>query len=228
MKENNSEWLNDTLPDKIQKNDNKNIVKDFEEKDIKTNKNDTDTINGKEKESEKVNTQTLYDLVKKIKIEETSIEDKYLDGYIGPNCNKFSYKIFSIPGLIFGPLYIFYRKMYLLGIITLFFQVLLIAFINPYISLIINFLIFIFFNSFYVSYAKRKIEKIKHLTGSKDFANIINICCEKGGVNKKAFLFAFLLQIVILILVILYFPSNSYLKKFKNLIYPETIIIKNI
>ena len=88
------------------------------------------------------------------------VYEKYLNEFIGPNYEKFSYKIFSLPGFLFTSIYMFYRKLYWLGLITLIIQLILIIYVNPYLTIAINIITFLFFNSIYVSYAKRKIEKI--------------------------------------------------------------------
>ena len=74
----------------------------------------------------------------------------------------------------------------------------------------------IFYNTIYISLANKKIEKLKHTSGSKDEANIINVCSEKGGVNKKAALFCIVLQIAIVLCAVFVFPDNKYVSKTTN------------
>lgn len=232
MNESNSDWLNETLPENknidINNNTNENnseikednIVNNNSsniENDIQTNNVEKENItleNNHEKPS--IANKTLGDMAGNIKEEELSDDEKFLIEFIGPNAEKFSYKIISLPGFIFTSLYMLYRKMYLLGFITLLIQLALIIFVNPYISLIINILTLIFFNSLYISHAKRKIEKIKLLSGSKDSGYIANLCADKGGVNKGIVLLAILLEIGIFVVAILFLPVNKNLESIKE------------
>ena len=241
MNESNSDWLNETLPENknidINNNTNENNSEIKEdnivdnnssniEKDIQINNVEKENItleNNDEKPS--IANKTLGDMAGNIKEEELSDDEKFLIEFIGPNAEKFSYKIISLPGFIFTSLYILYRKMYLLGFITLLIQLALIIFVNPYISLIINILTLIFFNSLYISHAKRKIEKIKLLSGSKDSGYMANLCADKGGVNKGIVLFALLIEVVIFVASILFLPVNKNLESVKELMneYAEEI-----
>ena len=241
MNESNSDWLNETLPENknidINNNTNENNSEIKEdnivdnnggniEKDIQINNVEKENItleNNDEKTS--IANKTLGDMAGNIKEEELSDDEKFLIEFIGPNAEKFSYKIISLPGFIFTSLYMLYRKMYLLGFITLLIQLALIIFVNPYISLIINILTLIFFNSLYLSHAKRKIEKIKLLSGSKDSGYMANLCADKGGVNKGIVLFALLIEVVIFVASILFLPVNKNLESVKELMneYAEEI-----
>lgn len=233
MNESNSDWLNDTLAenknidindDNINENNSEikedNIVDNNSsniEKDIQINNVEKENItleNNEEKPS--IANKTLGDMAKNIKEEELSDDEKFLIEFIGPNAKKFSYKIISLPGFIFTSLYMLYRKMYLLGFITLLIQLALIIFVNPYVSIIINILTLIFFNSLYISHAKRKIEKIKLLSGSKDSGYMANLCADKGGVNKGIVLFALLIEVVIFVASILFLPVNKNLESIKE------------
>ena len=217
MKESNSDWLNDTV------NEEKNITNieqdnKIDSKEENTNntineeENNTNNLINEEKNNQKkdLSTQTLGSMVDKIEEEELSEEEKYLNEYFGPNAEKFSYKIFCFPGLLFSSLYIFYRKMYLLGFISLVIQLTLALFVNPYVALTMNILIFLFFNSLYTSHAKRKIDKIIHSSGSKESGYIMNLCAEKGGVNKGIVILIFVLEIAIVILSIMFLPVNKF------------------
>lgn len=249
MNESNSDWLNDTLPDETTNiNDNSSTKQDsidnsesnhnVSENNVVANENITDTntnqTNNIEKESINLeNTdskptilnKTLNEAVGKIEEEELSDDEKYLNEFIGPNAEKFSYKILSFPGFLFTSLYMLYRKMYLLGFITLIIELALILFVNPYISIIINILTLLFFNSLYISHAKRKIEKIKLLSGSKESGYITNLCSEKGGVNKGIVLLAFILEIGIILASILFLPVSKDFETVKESIneYAEEV-----
>lgn len=242
MNNSNSDWLNDTLPENINDNvnntlegnvnnnestiteDNNNIIAENNvdnSSNIQIENNDINE-NSIEKENIKKEIPTLGGLVDKINEEEQTDDEKYLIEYIGPNADKFTYKIISIPGFFFSSLYMLYRKLYLLGFITLLIQFSIIIFVNPFVALVINVLVGLFFNSIYISHYKRKIERIRNLSGSKEFANIINLCSQKGGVNKGAAFFGFILEIAIFVFAIYQFPDNKYFSPLSNLLN-ETI-----
>ena len=235
MNGNNSDWLNDTLPENSNNNNNnneniENSNNNSEEvngsnssnETIENNENDNiqpSSIDVKEISEEKKEIPTLNGMANKVKEEELSEDEKYLLEFIGPNAEKLIYKVFSVPGFIFTSLYMFYRKTYLVGFITLLIQFALMFFIHPLVGLIINVIVGIFFNTFYLSHCNRKIESIKNKTASKDFNNVINLCAEKGGVNKGLPLFGFIL-IIALVFVCTYFvfPEQKNSKTISNFI----------
>ena len=226
MKESNSDWLDETVSGNVNNSNNdinsdinktnniNNINSTNNSENMSNNLNQTNEIQSKE-EKRDLSTQTFSGMVDKVEEEELSEEEKCLNEFIGPNAEKFSYKIISFPGLIFSSLYILYRKMYLLGIISFAAQLAILLFINPYLSLIVNALICIFFNSIYISHAKRKIEKITHSSASKESGYVMNVCAEKGGINKGIVILFFILECAIIVLSILFLPVNKYLSDFK-------------
>ena len=132
MDGNNSDWLNDTLPENTMDNNEKEINSSNVDESIKednVNETTNSTIVIEEKVDEKKEIPTLGGMANKVEEEEElSDEEKYLLEYIGPNAEKLTYKVFSVPGFIFTSLYMFYRKTYLVGFITLLIQFLLIFF----------------------------------------------------------------------------------------------------
>ena len=224
MNGNNSDWLNDTVPE----NSNNNIDNTNDSISINEDSNvEMEEITKKPKEIP-----TLGGLANKVEAkeeQELSEDEKYLLEYMGPNAEKLTYVVFSFPGFIFTSLYMFYRKTYLIGFITLLIQFALMFFVHPFVSLIVNVIIGIFFNTYYLSHCNRKIEKIKNKTASKDFNNIINLCGEKGGVNKTLPAFCFVL-IILLVLVFSYFfiPENKYSKTITKFIDNNIVNVTDI
>ncbi len=240
MDGNNSDWLNDTVPGNTDanvenannSNDSNETIESNENTNVESNENtnvNTSSIEIKEVPEEPKEIPTLSGMANKVKEEELSDDEKYLLEYIGPNAEKLTYKIFSMPGFIFTSLYMFYRKTYLVGLITLLIQFSLMFFVHPLVGLIVNVIVGIFYNTFYLSHCKRKIEKIINKTGSKDFNNVINLCGEKGGVNKTLPVFGFVL-IFVLVLGFSYFlmPENKYSKSITEFIDNNIINVSDM
>lgn len=241
MDGNNSDWLNDTVPGNTDanventnnSNDSNETIESNVDTNVESNENtnvNTSSIEIKEVPEEPKEIPTLSGMANKVEEEkELSDDEKYLLEYIGPNAEKLTYKVFSVPGFIFTSLYMFYRKTYLVGLITLLIQFSLMFFVHPLVGLIVNVIVGIFYNTFYLSHCNRKIEKIKNKTASKDFNNIINLCGEKGGINKTLPVFGFVL-IIVLVLGFSYFliPENKYSKIITEFIDNNIINVTDI
>ena len=221
MDGNNSDWLNDTVPGNtdtnVENTNNSNDSNETIESNVDTNVEsnekssvNTSSIEIKEATETPKEIPTLSGMANKVEEEELSDDEKYLLEYIGPNAEKLTYKVFSFPGFVFTSLYMFYRKTYLAGFITLLIQFSLMFFIHPFVGLIVNVIVGIFYNTFYLYHCNRKIDKVINKTASKDFNNVINLCGEKGGINKTLPLFGFILIIVLIFLCSYFvFPENK-------------------
>ena len=141
-------------------------------------------------------------------------KDGELKIFIGNNYDKFISQSFNIWGFLFSSIYIFYRKMYLYGIITLLIQFgLLFLFHNIFLVLIINLLIGAFINKIYLSYAMKKATKIKE--NSKDIHKdeIHKVIEKKGGTSFISVLIVcILISIIFFILIYVFKFNNNFLK----------------
>jgi membrane protein len=111
-----------------------------------------------------------------------SLDEKLLNIYIGNNYEKIIKEKFSIPALFLQYFYVFYRKVYILGII----YTILIT-ITPsslvYIWIIVGIFLGVFFNKLYISYAKNRINKIKEENKNLSENELLNLCKQKGGTS---------------------------------------------
>lgn len=111
-----------------------------------------------------------------------SLDEKLLIIYIGNNYEKIIKEKFSIPALFLQYFYVFYRKVYIPGII----YTILIT-ITPsnlvYIWIIVGIFLGIFFNKLYISYAKNRINKIKEENKNLSENELLNLCKQKGGTS---------------------------------------------
>ncbi len=127
-------------------------------------------------------------------------EDKYVKAYIGQNYNQIKKMKFSLPGLIFGPLYLLYRKVWGYAIAILIISLAATALLSESTAEIVNLLINIFiackFKEIYIKQAEEKTEHIQQQNLDKTTQELLNICKKKGGVSFKG-----LITIAVLFLV---------------------------
>lgn len=147
--------------------------------------------------TEETNTNKEKEMEKKLK---PSHEDQYqysikysygndedlIKAYIGNNYEKFKKNKFSLPTFFFGPLYFFYRKLYLLGLIWII--AISIFWLNPIFLIIITVALSTTFSTIYLAEVKRRIKKIKLENKNLGDSTLLEICSKKGGVNRLVFL----------------------------------------
>ena len=104
--------------------------------------------------------------------------------FIGPNYDKITTKQFNFAALFFNHFYIFYRKMFLYGFLSIINSLIISTIIKIN---IINWIIFIaigfLFNKFYLWYVEEKITKIKAKNPDKTIDELKEICQKKGGTS---------------------------------------------
>lgn len=122
-------------------------------------------------------------------INSISSED-LLEEYIGKNYKKISKRKFNLAALFLSSLYLFYRKMTLLGIIISILAIILDIIglvINPILILILNLIVSLIlcfmFNKLYIDNAKKSIDKIKKKYTNKSISEIKEICKKNGGTS---------------------------------------------
>ena len=102
--------------------------------------------------------------------EQNEFDSKLLKLFIGKRYGGFLSKKINIGALLFGPLYLIYRRIYLIGVLAYtIFSALLIFFYDNYlvlgiifgINLIFNIIVCILFNKYYLNKAYNKIKEIQ-------------------------------------------------------------------
>ncbi|MBQ8891513.1 MAG: DUF2628 domain-containing protein [Bacilli bacterium] len=147
---------------------------------------------------------------------ENNNNEVLLRKFIGNNYDKITTRMFNIPGFFFTSFYMFYRKMYLYGVVVFLIEFSLSNLLNNiYFSLIINILVGIFVNKIYVSFAKNKINKI--MLDNKGNEEEINKKCEQVGGTSIAGIFIGLLIDIVISAILMFvlisvfgFQSNSF------------------
>ncbi len=150
-------------------------------------------------------------------------DEKYFKLFIGSNYESITQKKFNYAALLFGGIYLLYRKSYLLGVawivVNLIFLILLpLLNVNIFITLgviLISHIICGFAaNSSYVSYVGAKIVEYR----SKDKKNLKDLLITNGGTNILVASIAFLL-VSIVYGFSLYDVSMNYINKY--ILVPE-------
>lgn len=151
---------------------------------------------------------------------------KELETFIGPNCSRILRRGISIPSFFLGVYYFLYRKMYLLSIIFIILQLGICygfyyfdlydisKLTNNYIYVIfimllfimINFIVAIKFNSMYIDFANKKINKIKNKNTTLTKYEIENKIKDRGGVNL----------LLPVLFILLFSISNFYINNSLN------------
>ena len=130
------------------------------------------------------------------------LDEELLKAFIGNNYEKLTTRQFNISAFFFTGAYMFYRK--LTGYAILYFLLVLIIqgiFKVIPISIVFNLLVGLFFNKFYVNYAKKRVNKIKNANVHRQPKDIKLICMKSGGVSVGNIFLGLLLEIIITFLL---------------------------
>jgi len=147
-----------------------------------------------------------------------TIKDKLIDIYIDKNSEEIKDQSFSLPELLLGTFYLFYRKMYLLAFISI--VILIIScFFYKYLLLILvlrNTIFAFIFNKLYYNKVTNNVDMI--LRTQKTDLEKEKICKNKGGTTlTPIFIFGSLLIIGLITLVIVYILYFSSANVFNNI-----------
>ncbi len=142
------------------------------------------------------------------------LDEELLKAFIGNNYEKLTTRQFNISAFFFTGAYMFYRK--LTGYALLYFLLVLIIqgmFKLIPISIVFNILVGLFFNKFYVNYAKKRVNKIKNANIHRQPKDIKLICMKSGGVSLGNVFLGLLLEIIITFLLafVLMYAGMSFL-----------------
>ena len=131
-------------------------------------------------------------------------DEELLKSFIGKNYEKITTKPFNFAGFFFTTFYMFYRKMFLYGILLSILFLIIYNIINNFLIMIALSVAFgLCINKFYIYNAKKKIEKIKNKNPQKNSDEIKAICSKKGGTSVGLVILGFLSELGIGIIVLL-------------------------
>ena len=148
--------------------------------------------------------------------------DDLMKIFIGKNCDKILNKSFNFSGFFFTTLYMFYRKMFLYGLIAFLLNFLLFNLIDNFIikllfMLIFNLLVGFFVNKIYMLFVERKIDKIKINNFRSSPEEINYICAKKGGTSIGKIFLGLFIEIIISIIIVITMFFVGIFNLFNNL-----------
>lgn len=112
-------------------------------------------------------------------------DDAYRLAFIGANKESIIKVPFSIPTLIFGPLYFMYRKMIALGIaliaITFIFKIYIDPEIASTFSFFLNLILAIKFRDIYLNHVNNKVKEIRENNPNKTSTELLEECSKQGN-----------------------------------------------
>ena len=154
-------------------------------------------------------------------------EEQLIYEYIGYNHKKTVHKRFNFAALFFGPLYYFYRKMTVFGILLLLVNVVLMNYF-PLGILVLCLFCGLFTNKIYVSHVKKKINIIEKRNMDAGLPALLLICENEGGTSGSLVLVGIILSGVISFAFSKYGTSIDYEKLFADLMNKGSEVIDKI
>lgn len=151
-------------------------------------------------------------------------EEQLIYEYIGNNHNKIVHKRFNFAALCFGPLYYFYRKMTIYGILLTLLNVVLFNFF-PLGILVLCLFCGLFTNKIYVNYVKNKINIIQKRNMDAGVPALLLICEKEGGTSGSLVLLGIILSGLISFAFSKYAADIDYKKLFKDLMNKGSEVI---
>ena len=118
------------------------------------------------------------------RVNNSNFDDALVRAYIGKNADALLKGNFSVCTLFFGAIYVFYRKMWVLGLIWIGINVVSLLFLKSLSSIIllgITIYLAITFKKHYIKHAYEKVRKIKVENVNKSPNALIKLCSKKGG-----------------------------------------------
>ena len=161
-------------------------------------------------------------------------DEELLRAFIGGDSFKIRRNIFNFAGFLFSFLYMFYRKLYLAGVITsiiYLFSYLFLFQSRPYLLLIFNVIIGFTINKIHVLHAKIKIKEIRTMNMHRLPEEIKTICVVKGGADIKNVFGGLLLNALLVVVAIFVLPIiglSSVLEPYNPVIEEAKVKLKDV
>lgn len=190
--------------------------------------NDQVNPNIMKQEEKPVVNKSIIDGLLNEKVKEKKSDEDFLLDYVGTNYIKLNNSMFNFAAFFFGPLYMFYRKCLLLGIIEVV-TVILVEFIATLIfkfqsttplmviSLIIMAVFALVFNRYYINRCREKIAKLRKQNPNADQFTFASLCYKKGRTSIGYVILGSILLSIIMAVLGLILSLLMTLSLFKNL-----------
>lgn len=132
-------------------------------------------------------------------------DEDLLKSFIGNNYEKITRSPFNLVGFFFTSLYMFYRKMFLYGLLAFLINLVILCLANNYlVTYAFNVIVGLFINKIYLSYVKKKIATIKSKNNLKSVDELKNICSSKGGTSVPRIFLGIAVEIVMAVVVLVF------------------------
>ncbi|MBQ4583700.1 MAG: DUF2628 domain-containing protein [Bacilli bacterium] len=130
-------------------------------------------------------------------------DERLLEAFIGKNQEKILESSFNFAGLFFGQFYLFYRKMFVYGILIFIINIILVTFAKMiFLTLFINLAVGLTVNKMYINFAKKKINKILVNNQNKSQHELETICAKNGGTSVIQLFFGLFIEFVIALVIV--------------------------
>ena len=118
--------------------------------------------------------------------------------FFGKKYDKISKRIFNIPAFLFTSFYLFFRKMFGLGIVVFLISFALMNFINiPGIFLVVNLLLGFGFNKIYMASVRKRVNKLKEKNQYMRIEDIKDMCISKGGTSVGKIFLGLIVEMIL-------------------------------
>lgn len=165
------------------------------------------------------NTNLQNNLAHQQSVSNNTNDEELLKAFVGNNYEKITTNAFNVAGFFFPSFYMFYRKMFLYGILAFLINIAIVNVVKLSTSMVFNLIVGLFINQLYLSYAKNKINKIKFKNSNKSFNEIKEICVSKGGTSIGRIFLGFLAEVgitfIILIIMVIAGISGAFIEMFQ-------------
>lgn len=130
-------------------------------------------------------------------------DEELLKAFIGKNYDKITTKSFNFAGFFFTSFYMFYRKMFGYALLVFLLNLIVLNITNNYfVTIVTNILVGLFVNKIYLSYGKKKIEKIKSTNSQIGIEELKEKCAIKGGTSIGNIFIGFFVELGIALVLI--------------------------
>lgn len=159
------------------------------------------------------NSQKITSKGKKVKDPKEQEQDKFLlEAFIGKNYKHFKF-FFNIPALFLTPLYLFYRKFIISGLLVTIIDIGFIKYLNPLFIIAVNVFVALTFNLVYKLKGKLAIRKIKKRYPKATPNALRDMVTREGGAGVGYVFLGILLELIITVVTVLILLKTGVIKE---------------
>lgn len=133
----------------------------------------------------------------------TGGDEELVKAYIGKNYEKITTQQFNVCAFFFSTFYMFYRKMFLYGLLVFIVNLILMNCIDESLSIAVSVLLGVFLNKLYVIEVKKRVAKLKQSNPQMSQEELKALCANKGGTSVGKIFLGFLAEMGITIVILI-------------------------